>query len=77
VSQKVRLVSAARHKYAGRFLRVGDEFDAESLQDAEDLVALNFARVVPVVMTTPEAAAVVTTPRRSYRRRDMKAEGSS
>ena len=76
MSQKVRLVSAARHKYGGRFLRTGDEFDADP-QDAEDLVALNFARVVPVVMTTPEAAAIVTTPRRSYRRRDMKAEGSS
>jgi hypothetical protein len=71
VGQKVRLKSAARHLYAGRLIMPNEEFDAE-LQDAQDLVALNFARVVPVVM---ETLPVEQTPkRRQYRRRDMEAD---
>ena len=73
MGQKVRLVSAARHVYAGRLVRPNEEFDAEP-QDAADLIALNFARAVTVVMTTLDADALVSRPRRTYRRRDMKAE---
>jgi hypothetical protein len=74
VSQKVRLKSAARHVYAGRLLHVGDEFDADP-SDADDLVALHFAVVVPTVMATTDAPALLATPkRRTYRRRDLRAE---
>lgn len=60
--------------YAGRLLHIGDEFDAEQL-DAADLVALHFAVVVPTVMSTLDAPELaVETKRRTYRRRDLKAE---
>lgn len=76
MSQKVRLRSTARHLYGGRSIVSGQEFDVDNEQDAEDLIALHFAVRVPVVMTTEQAAALITEPHkpRTYRRRDMKAE---
>lgn len=78
MSQQVRLKSAARHIYAGRLIHTGDEFLAD-VNDARDLIALNFAREVLPPMSAENSAPLVvaTRPRRAYRRRDMKAEGTS
>lgn len=60
--RKVRLVSNARHNYAGRAIVPNEVFEA-TVQDAEDLVALHFAEYAD----EPQA-------KRTYRRRDLKAE---
>lgn len=68
----VRLRAAARQLYDGRRLVPGDEFDATEA-DAEDLIALRFAtRVVPPPPTIP--SPLVSGTRRTYKRRDMRAE---
>jgi hypothetical protein len=63
---KVRLMATSRQKYAGRALHAGDEFDAESEQDALDLEAANMARRVEG--GEPDRV------KRAYHRRDMKAQ---
>lgn len=63
-ARKVRLLSAARHVYDGRLIVPNQLFEATE-QDAEDLIALHFA-------TRYEDD--LPKPKRSYRRRDMKAE---
>ena len=63
---KVRLRSAARHLYGGRLIHSGEEFFADR-QDADDLIALHFAVEIE---PTPETARI----KRTYRRRDLKAE---
>lgn len=59
--RKVRLISAARHVYGGRSIAPNEIFEATE-QDAEDLIAINFARRAPEIV------------KRAYKRRDMRAE---
>ena len=85
VQHKVTLVATARQQHGGRWLSTGDLFEA-SPAEAEDLIALNFARraappqvaLLDSKVLESESSSSVTTPvdrvRRTYRRRDMKAE---
>jgi len=76
MSRRVRLVSAARHIYDGQPIHSGQEFEAEE-QDAADLIALHFAVPASGALTKviEQMQELITKPtRRTYRRRDMKAE---
>lgn len=57
-------MSTARHRYGGQSIVANQIFYVDNEQDAEDLIALNLA-----VRDESEPK-----PRRTYRRRDMKAE---
>lgn len=80
------LISTARHKYEGRWLKPGDVFMATA-GDADDMLAMGFAtRVkVPAIerpqMHTADMTAETTAPtegaakpKRTYNRRDLVAE---
>jgi hypothetical protein len=70
----VKMLSLARHIYAGRVLFVGDAFEAEA-KFVPTLVALGRARVVEDEQPT---AALLTAERgkrrRTYETRDLSAE---
>lgn len=85
---RVPLISTAKHRFEGRTLMPNDAFTAE-LRDAEDLIAMNFARRAPtaavagtyatIALTAEKIPAAATPapavkPKRRYRRRDLKAE---
>ena len=63
VGQKIRLISAAFHNYGGRSIVPNEAFEVDNEQDAEDLIALNFARRDTTLHV-----------KRTYKRRDLKAE---
>ena len=79
MGQPVPMVAAARQVYNGRALRAGDEFDAASDSDADDLVAVNMARrrvvtkqeAAPAEQPQPQSDGNLT--RGQYGRRDMQA----
>jgi len=68
-SERIPLRATAYQKYRGRDVRAGEQFEAVSEHDAEDLVALRFA--VRVEAAAPKAAAPDTG---TYKRRDMRSE---
>lgn len=61
VVSRVRLIATARQNYEGRSLVPNDEFEATE-RDAEDMIALHLAR------------RAEANEKRTYRRRDMRAE---
>jgi len=66
------MVATARQNYAGRSLRIGDEFHAESEADAADLEALRFASRAEVADTSEQEKIKPKQPR--YKRRDLRAQ---
>ena len=66
-SSKVKLIATARQKYAGRMVYPGHPFEVDSETEADDLVAMNFARRAP-------QRAELSIPVATYSRRDMQAE---
>ncbi|MBE0615155.1 MAG: hypothetical protein IH604_15895 [Burkholderiales bacterium] len=69
-NKMVRLVSTARHKYEGRMLYMGNPFSA-TRQDAEDLIALNFAR--PADQDEYRTRDLAATRPLQFQRRDVAA----
>ena len=66
---KVRLIATARQNYGGRLVRVRQPFEVNTEAEARELITLGVAQRAPV--DDPEAQPS----RRTYRRRDMQAEG--
>jgi hypothetical protein len=72
----VPLIAAARQLYDGRQLFPGNEFEVGTEEEADDLVALNFARRPKgyhrqsLTTKTPSPA---TPKRNDYRNRNLKA----
>lgn len=62
----VKLISTARHNYAGQWYYIGDELSVTKA-DADDLIAAGFATPAPVELEQPKD-------KRHYKRRDMEAE---
>ncbi len=80
IDRSEALVSTAKHKYQGRWLKPGDPFLATAT-DADDLLALKFATRAPAKIhtadMTAESDAALAEPqrtKRAYHRRDMVAE---
>lgn len=76
------MVSTARHKYGGRWLKVGDHFDAEEAHASElESPSIAFARRLNAKERKEEEATAAAKKkqeedeaRRTYKRRDMKSE---
>lgn len=68
----VPLISEARHRYDGTWLKRGDPFMA-SAQDAEDLITLRFATKAQDTALYATRVMEADTPRtkRAYHRRDV------
>lgn len=84
----IAMITLKPHTYAGRHLRAGDRFEADSAAHRKLLQALGRAQDAPaaesaapaallrLALRTPDAAPpeAAAKPKRIYRRRDLRAE---
>jgi hypothetical protein len=56
----IPMEALVRQNYGGRGLKIGEKFNAVSKADADDLVALHFAKLLTAVKPAVVAAAAAT-----------------